>query len=300
VKTTPNPKHDAPRDAQGALVPEGLAKLDQQLTLQLEQIERAVAEARLVDSGKLARCLAELRALAAQNAVLHAEMEARVEVRIAERTRELVSLLDFLQTHSEREKALLARELHDALGGILTPVRMDLSWLESRLGKDPEYSERMGRLSRLVDQGIDLKRRIIEKLHPSLLDHLGLASAVNWYVEEECRAAKVECRLRVSEKLERLPSDLEIALYRVVQECLSNIVKHSQARTMELALERTERGLELTVQDDGVGIADLELARKLSHGLAGMGHRVRALNGTFEVRSQPGQGTRVTVFVPLQ
>src|SRR5207253_2545418 len=97
---------------------------------------------------------------------------------IARRTQELSSLSAFLQTHGEREKARLARELHDGLGGILTPARMDLSWLQERLGNDPQCGERMSRVSALIDQGIDLKRRIIEELHPSLLDHLGLAPAL--------------------------------------------------------------------------------------------------------------------------
>ena len=87
---------------------------------------------------------------------------------IARRTQELSSLSGFLQTHGEREKARLARELHDGLGGILTPARMDLSWLQERLGNDPQCAQRMSRLSALIDQGIDLKRRIIEELHPSL------------------------------------------------------------------------------------------------------------------------------------
>src|SRR3989442_14306843 len=117
---------------------------------------------------------------------------------IARRTQELSSLSAFLQTHYERENARLARELHDELGGILTPAKMDLAWLETRLADEPQYAERMGRLSALIDKGIDLKRRIIEDLHPSLLDHLGLASAVQWYAEEACRAANIQCRLKVS------------------------------------------------------------------------------------------------------
>jgi len=122
---------------------------------------------------------------------------------IGRRTRELMSLSAFLQTHYEQEKARLARELHDELGGILTPAKMDLSWLEARLGGDAQYQERMKRLSALIDQGIDLKRRIIEDLRPSLLDHLGLAPAVQWFVDEACGAAKLQSHVKMN-KLERL------------------------------------------------------------------------------------------------
>jgi signal transduction histidine kinase len=177
---------------------------------------------------------------------------------------------------------------------------MDLAWLQGRLGADREYGERMNRLSTLIDQGIDLKRRIIENLRPSLLDHLGLASALQWYVDEACKAANIECSLRIAEGLERMPPDLEIALYRVVQESVTNIVKHARAKRIDLVVERTPKGLRVVVSDDGVGIPDLEMAKRMSHGLAGMSHRVRSVHGTFDVRSHPGHGTRIDVFVPLE
>jgi signal transduction histidine kinase len=217
---------------------------------------------------------------------------------IGRRTRELASLSAFLQTHYEREKARLARELHDELGGILTPAKMDLSWLEARLAGDAQYNERMARLSKLIDQGIDLKRRIIEELRPSLLDHLGLAAAVQWFVDETCGAAKLESRVTVS-KLERLSPDLEIALYRIVQESVNNAVRHSKATKIELTVERTGEGVRLCVHDNGVGISDLERARKQSHGLVGMTHRMRAINGTLDISSRKGEGTRVEAFLPL-
>ena len=175
---------------------------------------------------------------------------------------------------------------------------MDLSWLESRLGGDTQYRERMARLSALIDQGIDLKRRVIEELHPSLLDHLGLAAAVQWYVDEACSAAKVESRVTVS-TLERLSPDLEIALYRIVQESVTNAVRHSKATRIELLVERTSDGVKLRVADNGVGIADLARARKASHGLVGMTHRMRAINGTLDISSRKGEGTRVEAFLPL-
>ena len=270
---------------------QSLAEMADRVSSKLSQAEAAAAKGS-EGCDELLSTLAELRALAVQQAALQQALE--------ERMRELGSLSNFLQTHSEREKALLARELHDALGGILTPAKMDLAWLESRLGAEPETGDRIRRLGSMIDSGIDLKRRIIENLHPSLLDHLGLASALQWYVEEQCRVAGIECHLMVSERLERLPADLEIALYRLVQESVSNIVKHAQARVLELALERTEEGLTVEIADDGIGIANVEAAKRQSHGLPGMMHRVRSVGGSFDVHSQPGKGTRIDVFVPLK
>ena len=280
----PLPRKPADRSTASAGSAQPAGDLAERITATLRQ-----AEGHATPEGRAA--LAELRDLLSQ--------QASVQATLDERCRELASLSEFLQTNSEREKALLARELHDALGGILTPAKMDLSWLDARLGKDPEYTERLRRLNALIDSGIDLKRRIIENLHPSLLDHLGLASALQWYVEEACRSAGVECRLMVSERLERLSPDLEIALYRLVQESVHNIVRHAQARVLELTLERTPEGVTVEIADDGVGIADLEKAKRLSHGLAGMMHRVRTFGGSFDVHSEAGQGTRVDVFVPL-
>jgi signal transduction histidine kinase len=266
------------------------------ISTRLARVEAALARVDPDECKEARQALAELRGLLDQQASASGEA---IERQVAERTHELSSLSNFLQTHSEREKALLARELHDALGGILTPAKMDLAWLEGHLADHPEYGARIKRLSALIDSGIDLKRRIIENLRPSLLDHLGLASALHWYVQEACRSAGIESRLMVSERLERLPSDLEIALYRLVQESVNNIVKHAQAKTLDLTLERTGDGLQLSIADDGVGIADLEYAKRLSHGLAGMMHRVRSVGGSFDVRSQLGKGTRIDVFVPL-
>ncbi len=248
---------------------------------------------------KLASCGASPEFLA-QWSELH-ELAGRQQAMlddIARRTQELSSLSAFLQTDYEREKASLARELHDQLGGILTPAKMDLAWLQARLGDDPQYGTRLARLSAMIDQGIDLKRRIIENLRPSLLDHLGFAAAVTWYLDETCGAAGIASRATIA-RLERLPSDLEIALYRVVQESISNIIRHAGAKNVELVVERTDRGVKIAVCDDGVGIADLERARQLSHGLAGMSQRMRAINGTLEVSSGEGKGTRVEAFLPI-
>jgi protein-histidine pros-kinase len=218
---------------------------------------------------------------------------------LAERIGELSSLSSFLQRNGEREKAVLARELHDELGGILTSLKMDLAWLRGHLGENPQYSQRFARLDALVDQAIDLKRRVIEELRPSLLDHLGLSAALKWHVEDECRKAGIESHIDVDHTLERLAPDLEIACYRLVQEAVSNAVKHAHAAHLDLTLERAEAGLHMTVSDDGVGIADLAAARR-SHGIAGMSHRVQALGGTLRVHRIDDSGTRLEVFIPLE
>ena len=286
-------------------MPDLLVELFGQVARKVEEIDATLKAVRAKDERALAaadgaerqRLMEKLQAQWSELSALVARQREMLG-EIARRTQELSSLSAFLQTHYEREKANLARELHDELGGVLTPAKMDLAWLQERLGGDPQYGERMSRLSALIAQGIDLMRGIIEDLRPSLLDHLGLATAVQWFVDQTCGAENIACKVTVS-KLERLPADLEIALYRIVQESVTNIVRHSKAKHVEVVLERTADGLRVRVSDDGVGIADLEDARKLSHGLAGMSQRMRAINGTLEVKSRTGEGTRVDAFLPL-
>jgi signal transduction histidine kinase len=272
-------------------MPDRLVELYQRLTGKVEAIDALVKDGCIDrDPARFAAEWTGLVELASrQKSMLHD---------IVKRAEEVASLSSFLQTHYEREKAGLARELHDQLGGILTPAKMDLAWLQARLGDDAQYAHKLARLSALIDQGIDLKRRIIENLRPSLLDHLGFAAAVQWYVDETCGAANLQHRVTIG-KLERLPSDLEIALYRVVQESLTNVIRHAKAKNVELIVQRTDAGLRVAVCDDGVGIEDMDRARKLSHGLASMSERMRAIQGTLDIRSGQGEGTRVEAFLPI-
>lgn len=223
------------------------------------------------------------------------QLEREVEIR----TKELSSLSAHLQSSTEQEKAALARELHDELGGILTPAKMDLSWLQERLAADRQGTERVRRVTKLIDEGIDMKRRIIENLRPSLLDHLGLKAALQWNVEQTCKAASLECHFRLGESVQRMPPDLEIALYRVAQEGVTNTIKHAKATKVELSLDRTADGLRLVIADNGIGIGDPGSFKRMSHGLVGMRHRVHSIGGAVQIRGEPGKGTVIEVFVPM-
>src|SRR5258706_5237179 len=260
-------------------MPDHLVELYQLVAKKVEEVDQQLAAGGTVVEG-----WPELRTLVKKQEAMLDEL--------GRRTHELSSLSSFLQTHYEPGKARVARELHDELGGILTPAKMDLSWLQAHVGQDAQSAERMARLSALIDQGIDLKRRVIEDLHPSLLDHLGLASAVQWYMEEACAAAKIKCSLVVSPQLERLDPDLEIAIYRIIQESLTNVVRHSKAKRVEVSMERTDKGLRVAGRADGIGIADRARARKQSHGVAGTTQPTAARGGTIRAGRRPGRGDR--------
>jgi signal transduction histidine kinase len=227
-----------------------------------------------------------------------AEREAKDMERLIEtRTRELSDLSTHLQAFTEKEKSELARHLHDELGGLLTAAKMDLSWMQSRI-KDPPYEQRLAQLGNVLDEAMDLKRRVVEDLRPSLLEHFGLPTALRAHLESTCAKAGLECELDVPDTADALPKEVAIALFRVVQEGMTNIVRHANARRVRLVIHASAERYLLMLSDDGSGM-DLNSTRfRWSHGLAGMRHRVRAIGGTFHIESSPAEGTTLRVEVP--
>jgi protein-histidine pros-kinase len=228
---------------------------------------------------------------------IEAEARRRLESIVDDRTRELSELSTYLQDALERERATLARDLHDELGGLLTAARMDLSWLEGRSRSlDEEFRGKLAELNQGLTQAMDLKRRVVESLRPALLDHFGLPTALQAYFDETCRKAGINCRATIPQEFEHVPPEVAIALFRVGQESLTNILRHAKATNVEMTLENTDTGYRILISDDGAG---MDLARvRASHGLTGMRHRIESLGGRFHVDSAPGRGTRITIDVP--
>lgn len=222
------------------------------------------------------------------------DFERLVEVR----TRELSELCTHLQDLAEKEKSELARRLHDELGGLLTAAKMDLSWLQSRVTEQAPYVSRMSQLGNVLDESMDLKRRVVEELRPSLLDHFGLPTALRTHLEQVCRKAELQYEVTMVEEVEALPKESAIALFRVIQEGLSNIVRHAHARQVQLALTSDSQRYLLMLVDDGCGMKLNDARFRWSHGLTGMRHRVEALGGRFSIESSPADGTTLRVELP--
>jgi len=213
------------------------------------------------------------------------------------RTRELSALSSHLQGLAEKEKSELARTLHDELGGLLTAAKMDLSWLQARMDK-PEYQERLAQLGSVLDEAMSLKRRVVEELRPSLLDHFGLATALRTYVDSACAKANIRADIRLPDDTAGIPKDISIALFRIVQEGLNNIIRHANAKHVVLELTANGKEYEFTLNDDGRGFDPEDARESWPHGIMGMRHRVRALGGRFALDSAPGKGTTLRVAVP--
>jgi signal transduction histidine kinase len=209
---------------------------------------------------------------------------------------ELSELATHLLRITERDKFELARNLHDELGGLLTAAKMDLSWLQARATESAPVQQRLQQLGTVLDEAMDVKRRIVEELRPSLLEHFGLPTTLRSYLETTCRQAGLDCHFAV-EGEEPLPKEHAIALFRIVEEALDNVVRHAGARGVRVTLACEAKRSLLELADDGVGM-DLSGGFRWPHGLAGMRQRVRALGGELAIESAPGRGLALHIELP--
>jgi protein-histidine pros-kinase len=224
-----------------------------------------------------------------------------LESQVAKSTAELSELSTSLQRVSERERSSLARELHDELGGLLIAIKMDLAQLKTQVDlSKPDVKARWERIQSTLSAGIDLKRRVIEQLRPSLLDNMGLIAALKWQAGEICSGAKLALSEHYPEVEPTITPEASITIFRIAQEALTNIVKHAHATQVEVALVLTNDKLVLQIEDNGVGIADGQEHVAGSHGIAGMKHRLKSYGGQFILEQRIPQGTRLVANLPMR
>jgi signal transduction histidine kinase len=229
---------------------------------------------------------------------------SKIEQQDALRSRaRLAELTDHIEQVKEQERARIAREIHDDLGGNLTAIKMSLSMLAARLPPEqPALLEKAAYLDDLVDRTIDAVHRISLDLRPSTLD-LGIVAALEWQAREFEKGSGIACIFRSAERapdLEReLDPDHAAALFRIFQEALTNVAKHAGATRVTVTLRRQRQHLTLTVSDNGRGIAPADRLKPASFGLRGMSERARALGGTLTLSAAPGGGTMVTIKIKL-
>ncbi len=222
-----------------------------------------------------------------------------LESTVSQRTRELSDLASYLTDAREAERARLARELHDELGALLTAAKMDASWLLRSLGAQagPDIQARFRRLIDTIGSGITIKRRIIDDLRPPLLQGLGLIEALRALTDELRGEFQLALELPAADP--PCSEDQSLALFRIVQESITNIRKYAHARHIEVGLKLEGQDIHLWVGDDGDGF-DPDSPQLSRHGLAGMKHRAQMFAGRFDVRSAPGAGTRIDARMPLR
>jgi len=217
--------------------------------------------------------------------------------------RDLEDLSTRLVDLQEKEKRRIAGELHDAIGGALTGMAIELELLSktpSLKGKpqEPHFLSIRDQLHKTID----MVQMISYELRPALLDDLGLTSALRWYVDSFRVRSGIGARLRISLAEERLPEAIEIALFRITQEALTNISRHSKASTVSVTLSKRKANLVLNIKDDGVGFDPDGLVQdpgKRGFGLFGIRERLKGVGGRLDLQSEPGQGTLLVVTIPI-
>ena len=265
--------------------------------------------------GRLGRSLEPMRAALAEAFDRARRAQEELEGRVADRTRDLTALTRELRDRDERRARLLAkfiraqederkriaRELHDETCQTVATLSVAA---DAALARPPVPDRgRLLEMKALADRALSEVHRVIYDLRPSVLDDLGLESAVRWYAERSLAPAGISVRCEIEGLEKRLPVEIETAVFRVVQEALTNVVRHARAETVLIQMAREEARLDIEVEDDGCGFDPASVATPESSGrglgLLGIRERVELLGGHVTIDSAPGQGTRLAVSVPL-
>jgi PAS domain S-box-containing protein len=209
-----------------------------------------------------------------------------------------------LQAVQEEEQKRIAREIHDELGQSLTVLKFDLAFLSGQFSGAVRVNQRRGFLSHVqaletsVDKTIQLMREIAATLRPSVLDDLGLAAALEWQAEEFRARTGIRTDLDLSASPSATDPNHATAVFRITQEALTNVARHAAATHVAITLRETETGLVLTVQDNGRGVSERDMARPNAFGLLGMRERAESIGALLRIHGSPGHGTTVTLRVP--
>ncbi len=261
--------------------------------------EKKQAERLLQESKDQLRTLAE--ALEVQVRHRTRELEER-NAEILQQSEQLRKLSGRLLRTQDDERRRIARELHDSAGQIVTALGMSLSCMTPHVKQDPQFGKALGNCQDLVGQLSKEIRTMSYLLHPPLLDETGLAQAIRWYMHGLAERSDLKIQLDAPEDFGRLSSELELAIFRIVQECLTNIHRHSESKTARIALSRNRQTVCLRVEDEGKGICAEKLAgiqaQRSGVGISGMRERVRHLGGVLAIESE-GRGTRILASFPV-
>ena len=234
------------------------------------------------------------------------ELELKVEERTADLdavNRNLRELSARLMQLQDEERRRIARELHDSVGQTLAALSMNLSTVRVGVEQLARTSAALNDSESLVREMVTEVRTISHLLHPPLLDELGLSSALRWYVNGFSQRSSIKVDLDMPEDFGRLPSDIETAIFRVVQECLTNIHRHSESPVAKIRVRHTDHEVTVEIEDKGRGIPSKKLHELTAAGTPGVGvrgmqERIRQLGGTLDI-SSGGHGTRVVVRLPV-
>ena len=224
------------------------------------------------------------------------EKEA-VNTELALSERRLADFAEHLQTTMEQERAAIAREIHDDIGGALAAVRFDLSWIGRRT-VDPMVLEHVAAATEMLQHAIEASQRIMLNLRPAILDQ-GLVAAIQWLARDFTKRTGIGTTVHASPETGSLPKPVELTAYRTAQEALTNIAKHTTCDKVLIDISDAEGVLTLEIKDNGQGISQQERDKPKSFGLKGLNERAKTVGGWLDISTHLGQGTSIILSVPF-
>ena len=262
--------------------------------LAVEAVQGGISD--FVNKADLGRLpLAIDRALATRQAQLDRE---QANLALAESQRKLAAFADHLQSSIEAERASIAREIHDDIGGSLVAAKLDLAWV-GRHADDAEVQSHLEAAQAMLQHAVGASQRIMMNLRPAVLDQ-GLVAAIQWLTEGFARRTGIATRLNAPSEIAVGSKDIELAAYRVAQEALTNASKYAQCRSVQVDISDAEGVLTVEISDDGIGLSAADREKPTSFGLRGLQERAQTVGGWLDISSALQQGTTIILSVPLE
>ena len=227
--------------------------------------------------------------------------QKKAEEKLIQLNAELRELSNHLQDIREKERADIAKEIHDEFGQNLTALRINAAWLKNNINDDNEkVEELLVEQIAIADSAIETSRTLYNSLRPNMLDDIGLESTMRWHAKKFLRLADLEIIINSNIGDEKIEPNINLGLFRIFQESLTNIIRHSQASKIIAEIQRTEQSIKLRISDNGIGFKFSDVDVFHSHGLLGIRERVYALSGKLNIESKPGEGTMIEVEIPIE
>jgi signal transduction histidine kinase len=223
----------------------------------------------------------------------------KIEAEQRERIHQMQIFSEKLQAAREEEQKQIARELHDELGGALTSIKYDLLSIEQNSSMQGDAKLRFQTVRNMVDSTTKLVQRISSGLRPKILDTVGLSAALEWHIGEFKKRTGINTTLKQTDELPTIDSAVTTGVYRIVQEALTNIARHSEATSAEVSIQHKDDKLLVEINDNGKGLSDEQIAHPDSLGIMSMQERARIIDGKVSFSSNNGKGTRVSLTTPL-
>ena len=225
----------------------------------------------------------------------------QAEEQLRTSSEQLRALSAHLQSIREEERKMMAREIHDELAQVLTVLKMEFRSLSDRSSKKQEGGVLDAEsINQLIDRAIDTSQRVCMELRPAIVDELGLSAAIEWQAKEIEKRSNIKCKITFEPQEILVDKEHSIALFRIFQELLNNVVRHAQATKIKIHLKEKRDRIILSIKDNGIGIADEQISDFKSLGLVGIRERAQFLGGSFAIRGIKKKGTTVTISIPLK